>query len=75
MQAPTRTQFEQMEDLLCNNESSTDAEMVEFFVAECGIEREHAEWAASVRPLFLIEALPPKGMLQDLWSTRPKKQD
>ncbi len=57
LQALPRKQKEQLEDSLANDENSSDEELVEFWVSECGISREAADAAVAFRTNFFTQVM------------------
>ncbi len=52
-----RSQKEQLECTLANDENSSDEELVEFWTTECGIARDAAEEAVKFRDTFFSQVL------------------
>jgi hypothetical protein len=63
----TKMQWEAMEASLANDESSTDEELENHFVAEMGVTIEIAQFAVIHRDAFLNQDLNNPPSLSDLW--------
>lgn len=73
--AATPEQLSQMESSIANDEESSDEEMVEFFVKECGIPEAIAKQAVSHRDEINGMAVPPEGILGKLMKKNAGAQD